>query len=96
MECRKQEAQRDAPPPRAYSNADQRHVPDDRIPDHSRPREPFYHPAGDPRIQTQRVSRTNPDSTKSRQNQPHPTRQAARPPTTTPPNPLVGAKAIQP
>ena len=50
MECRKQEAQRDAPPPRT-TRAEERHIPDDRIPDHSRPREPFYHPAGDPRMQ---------------------------------------------
>ncbi len=53
MECRKQEAQRDAPSP-PTTRAD-RHVPDDRIPDHSRPREPFYHPAGDPRIQYNEV-----------------------------------------
>ena len=50
MECRTQEAQRDAPPPRT-TRAEERHIPDDRIPDHSRPREPFYHPAGDPRVQ---------------------------------------------
>ncbi len=44
MECRKHENQQAAPaPPTTASNRG--------IPDHSSPREPFYHPAGDPTVQ---------------------------------------------
>jgi len=61
MECRRQEAQRDAPPsPTARA--------DHRVPDHSGPREPFYHPAGDPRMQhneVQQETRIPPSQTKS-------------------------------
>jgi hypothetical protein len=61
MECRRQEAQRDAPPSLAAA-------PNRRVADHSGPREPFYHPAGDPRIQhneVQQQTRIPPSQTKS-------------------------------
>jgi hypothetical protein len=66
MECRRQEAQRDAPPS-PTTRAD-RPIPDHRVPDHTAPREPFYHPAGDPRIQhneVQQPTQIPPSQTKS-------------------------------
>ena len=76
MECRKQEAQRDAPPPQA--TRPERHAPDHPIadhtvPGHSRPREPFYHPAGDPRVQhneVQQQTRIPPRRTESTSSDP--------------------------
>ncbi len=66
MECRKHESQQTAPAPRA--TATNRRVRDHHVPDHSGPREPFYHPAGDPRIQhneVQQQTRIPPSQTKS-------------------------------
>jgi len=71
MECRRQEAQRDAPPSpttRPDRPVRDHHVPDHPVPDHSTPREPFYHPAGDPRMQhneVQQQTRIPPSPTKS-------------------------------
>ena len=66
MECRRQEAQRDAPP--SPATRPDRPVRDHHVPDHSAPREPFYHPAGDPRMQhneVQQRTRIPPSQTKS-------------------------------
>ena len=61
MECRRLEAQRDAPPsPTTATNRG--------IPSHTAPREPFYHPAGDPTVQhneVQQQTRIPPSQTKS-------------------------------
>jgi len=53
MECRKQENQQAAPAsPTTATNR--------RVPDHSSPREPFYHPAGDPTVQYNEVPERTP------------------------------------
>ena len=66
MECRRQEAQREAPP-QPTTRADHP-VRDHHVPDHRSPRYPFYHPAGDPRFQhteVQQQTRIPPSPTKS-------------------------------
>lgn len=71
MECRRQEAQRDAvpsPTTRADRPVPDHPVLDHTVPDHSAARVPFYHPAGDPRVQhneVQQQTRIPPSQTKS-------------------------------